>query len=46
MWNKLCIIPIPKKGYPSSTNNNRGITLKCTAANIYNILLYVEQDMR
>ena len=39
IWNKGCIIPIPKKGNLSSTNNYRGITLTCIAAKIYNIML-------
>ena len=39
VWNKGCIIPLPKKGDLSSTNNYRDITLTCTDANIYNIML-------
>ena len=35
----VCIIPLPKKGDLSSTNNYRGITLKCRAAKIYNLML-------
>ena len=36
---RFCIITLLKKGGLSSTNNYRGITLTCIAANIYNIML-------
>ena len=39
IWNKGCIIPLPKKGDLTSTNNYRGITLTCIAAKIYNLML-------
>ena len=39
IWNKGCIIPLPKMGDLSSTNKYRGITLKCIAAKIYNLML-------
>ena len=39
IWNKGCIIPLPKKGDLTSKNNYRGITLTCKAAKIYNLML-------
>ena len=39
IWNKGCIIPLPKKGDLSSTNNYRDITLTYIAAKIYNLML-------
>ena len=38
-WMKGCILPFPKKGDLSLTNNYRGITLTSIAAKIYNTLL-------
>ena len=38
-WTKGCILPFPKKGDLTVTENYRGITLKCIAAKIYNTLL-------
>lgn len=38
-WREGCILPFPKKGDLSSTENYRGITLTCIAAKIYNLLL-------
>ena len=35
-WTKGCILPFPKKGDLSVTDNYRGITLTCIAAKIYN----------
>ena len=39
IWNKGCIILLPKKVDLSSTNNYRGITLTRIAAKIYNLML-------
>ena len=38
-WMKGCILPFPKKGDLTVTDNYRGITLICIAAKIYNTLL-------
>ena len=38
-WTEGCILPFPKKGDLSLTNNYRGITLTSIAAEIYNTLL-------
>ena len=39
MYGMGCIIHLPEKGDLSYTNNYRDITLKCTAAKIYNLIL-------
>ena len=36
---KGCILPLPKKGDPTVTDNYRCITVTCIAAKIYNTLL-------
>ena len=38
-WTKGCILPFPKKGDLTVTDNYRGITLTCIVAKIYNTLL-------
>ena len=38
-WTKGCILPFPKKGDLSVTDNYRGITLTCIAAKIYNTMI-------
>ena len=38
-WTKGCILPFPKKGELSVTDNYRGITLTCIAAKIYNTMI-------
>ena len=38
-WTKSCILPFPKKGDLSQTNNYRGISLIPIAAKIYNTML-------
>ena len=40
-WTKGCILPFPKKGDLTVTDNYIGITLTCIAAKLYNILLRV-----
>ena len=39
LWRKGWILPFPKKGDLSVTNNYRGITLTVVAAKIYNKML-------
>ena len=38
-WTKGCILPFPKKGDLSVTDNYMGITLTCIAAKIYNTMI-------
>ena len=38
IWNKGCIISLPKKGDLTSTNNYRGITITCIDAKMYNLM--------
>ena len=39
LWSFLNIIPVPKSGDLSSTNNYRGISLTCIIAKVYNRLI-------
>ena len=38
-WTKGCILPFPKKGDLTVTDNYRGITLTCIAAKLYNTMI-------
>ena len=39
IWREGCILPFPKKGNLSITNNYRGITLTSIAAKIFNMIV-------